>query len=280
MSKKTYSALLFIFILITSCVQNDSTDTASKTAVIEETSTQKREVPFEVSIDEVKDYVPDITVVIPHDKAFKEEMTFLGFSLNSLIDSLVADLENTDNLQATFVCTDGYKPSIPLSEVAKHEGYITYQKSREQLKVWADSIKERIPPYYVTWKTDTLNQDLINPYGVTSLRIEMIGFNYDKILPAKVKEDSLLSKGFKLYEKMCMKCHAINQEGGVLGPELNVPQNITEYRSKDFFFSFIKSPMSYRYNSKMPPIPLPDEKLGLIYDYLEAMKEFKVLEED
>lgn len=276
MLKKLHYPILFLVFVMAACVQNKTTDTDAANPTEEE----KREIPFEVQIDDVKHYAKDETVLIPHDKAFPDPMTFQGFSLNQVIDSLVVGLEDIESLQATFICTDGYKPSIPLSEVAQHEGYITYQQTTEQLKVWADSIKERIPPYYVTWKTDSLNKDLINPYGVTSVRIEAIGYNFDKVLPAKVEEDSLLSQGFKLYEKMCMKCHAINQEGGVLGPELNVPQNITEYRDKEFLFAFIKNPASYRYNSKMPMIPLSDEKLELIYQYLEAMKEFKILDKN
>ena len=276
MSKNFTYSLVFLFtLLLVACVPNETATIDSKSS--EFAAIKKREIPFEFSIDKVKYLSKDTTITIPFDKAFPEPMTFRGFPLKPIIEAF--KLEDIDNLQATFVCSDGYKPSIPLSEIAKQEGYITYQNTEEQLAIWADSIKANIPPYYLTWKTDSLNKDLINPYGVISLRIEAIGFNYEKIIPAKVEEDSLLSKGFSLYEKMCMKCHSINKEGGDLGPELNYPKNITEYQGKEFILAFVKSPQSFRYNSKMPPVPLSDEKLELIYDYLEVMKEYKI-EED
>ncbi|MEZ4886421.1 MAG: cytochrome c [Chitinophagales bacterium] len=272
MSKNLLYSITFLIVLFAACTQNQTVYTASK--AIEKTI-EKREIPFEVSIDEVKHYSKDTTVLIEFDNFFTEPITFRGFPLKPIIDSL--KLEGMDNLQLTFVCTDGYKPSIPLVNALHEEGYITHQ-GEEDLKAWPDSIRKRIPPYYVTWKTDEPNKDLINPYGVTSMRVELIGFNYDKLLPQKVKEDSLLSNGFKLYEKMCMKCHSVNKEGGDLGPELNYPQNITEYRSKEFMFAFIKNPQAFRYNSKMHSIPLSDEKLDLIYNYLEVMKGFKIAE--
>lgn len=269
--------LSFTCLLLTfSCVQNKT----AKESIPSKPTVEKRTVPFDIPLDDLRQYASDTTITFQHDKAFAEPVTFRGFSFNKVIEALA--LEETDRLQATIICTDGYKPSMPLLKIAEYEGYITYQQSKEELAIWADSIRERIPPYYLTWNTPQLEKDLMNPYGATTLRIEYIGYNYDKILPPMVKEDSLLTAGFHLYEKMCMKCHSINKEGGDLGPELNIPQNITEYRDKEFIHAFIKNPQTFRYNSKMHPIPLSDEKLDLIYNYLVAMKDAKVpvLEEE
>ena len=83
--------------------------------------------------------------------------------------------------------------------------------------------------------------------------------------------------GFELYKKNCMKCHSVNKVGGVMGPEMNVPKNITEYWQTKDIKAFVKNPYSYRYNSKMPPVVnLQDDELDLIVDYLTYMKAYKI----
>ena len=64
------------------------------------------------------------------------------------------------------------------------------------------------------------------------------------------------------------------------GPELNFPQNITEYREKAYMYEFISSPQSFRYNSKMSAVKLDEEEFDLLYNYLATMKEHKISMEE
>jgi hypothetical protein len=75
-------------------------------------------------------------------------------------------------------------------------------------------------------------QTLSWPYEVVA--IELVNFRAD------VSRDLFFGhggatqpwrKGFDLFRKECLKCHSLNLQGGDIGPELNVPQNITEYRA-------------------------------------------------
>ncbi|MFT4639418.1 MAG: cytochrome c2 [Verrucomicrobiales bacterium] len=61
-------------------------------------------------------------------------------------------------------------------------------------------------------------------------------------------------KGFDLFRKNCMVCHAIDGSGGTMGPELHSPRNVTEYWKEEMIPAFVKKPQSFRHNAKMPPM--------------------------
>lgn len=116
----------------------------------------------------------------------------------------------------------------------------------------------------------------MNPYGLVKIKIDFAKMNRQFSFPETIQADSLLSEGYQLFEATCGKCHSMNKEGGHVGPELNYPKNITEYRSKEFMKSFVNNPKSYRYNSIMPAMGFSDEQFDLVYNYLVAMKDYKI----
>ena len=61
-----------------------------------------------------------------------------------------------------------------------------------------------------------------------------------------------------------------------MGPEFNVPKNITEYWTRDNIVAFVQDPQSFRYNSQMYAIThLSEEELHGIVDYLTYMADKK-----
>ena len=51
-------------------------------------------------------------------------------------------------------------------------------------------------------------------------------------------------------------------KGGKMGPELNVPKNILEYRDREQLAAFIKNPQAFRFGSLMPPTALSETGSG------------------
>jgi mono/diheme cytochrome c family protein len=78
--------------------------------------------------------------------------------------------------------------------------------------------------------------------------------------------------GFSVFARECVRCHAVNREGGRVGPDLNVPQSVVEYRPEAQLRAYIRDPRSFRYGN-MPAHPhLRDAELDGLLAYFRAMR--------
>ena len=235
------------------------------------------DLPLELNIDDIISAGRDTQVTFNYDAVFKEPITFKGVALLDLLEANgVTALKQPDSIEVAFLCVDGYKPTISLAEILKNEAYITYQKTEEQLSVWPEELKDKAGPYYLSWQGVTADDKMPYPYGVYAIKVSMMEASEAAAFPDAILQDSLLMAGSTLFKEKCMKCHSVNRVGGNLGPEFNIPKNITEYRSKSFMYAFANSPQSFRYNSKMAPMALEEQEFNQIYAYLETMKGYKV----
>ena len=100
-------------------------------------------------------------------------------------------------------------------------------------------------PWYLIFEDAGVHDPVFQVIGIELVSSEL----YTSIRPA-IDENSY--QGFLLFKKHCLKCHSINLIGGTLGPELNTPQNILDYRDESQLRSFILNPQSFRARSSMP----------------------------
>ncbi len=131
-------------------------------------------------------------------------------------------------------------------------------------------------PFYLVWsKAEQTNLDSHpRPWQLDKIEIARFDTIYPHTSPGAA-EGTPAAKGYALFRDHCIKCHTINREGGHVGPDLNVPQNITEYRPEDQIRAYIKNPASFRYGN-MPAHPdLRDDDLDALVAYLRAMKDRK-----
>lgn len=131
-------------------------------------------------------------------------------------------------------------------------------------------------PWYLVWK-DAAQTDLTThprPWALASIAIEPFEAVFPLVVP-KTK-DAKVQQGFALFRRQCITCHAINQQGGRVGPELNVPMNVTEYRDEAFLRAWVRNPFAFRV-SVMPASPqLGEDELTALLAYLAAMKDAKI----
>ena len=131
-------------------------------------------------------------------------------------------------------------------------------------------------PFYLVWsKPEQTNLDSHpRPWELEKIEIAKFDTIYPHTSPGESASPAA-QRGYESFRDRCIKCHAINREGGHVGPDLNVPQNVTEYRPEDQIRAYIKNPASFRYGN-MPAHPdIKDDELDALIAYLRAMKDRK-----
>lgn len=128
-------------------------------------------------------------------------------------------------------------------------------------------------PAYLVWSgsAQTSLETHPRPWQLAAIEVARFEDVFPHTAPRGEPAGSPAWAGFAVFARECVRCHAINREGGRVGPELNVPQNITEYRPAEQIRAYIRNPLTFRYGA-MPPHPhLTDPELDGLLAYLRAM---------
>lgn len=132
-------------------------------------------------------------------------------------------------------------------------------------------------PFYLVWKgpgRDDLER-YPRPWALEQIEVVPSGTLYPHAEPKGAADDSAARRGHAIFSRECIHCHAINREGGRVGPELNVPQSIVEYRPREQVRAYIRDPLQFRYGA-MPAHPhLTDRELDDLIAYFDTMKLLK-----
>ncbi len=231
-------------------------------------------LPFTWELDQAS-LKGDTLITIESEFLFKKDKTYQAFPFQeNLATVLPADLDR-EGLEIVFRCVDGYGPSIPLTYLDSSAAYLAYRDPELATAntSWGDSLQQKFAPFYIVWeKNPVAGKNLPWAYGLYQIEINSFAAEYQYSIPT----DAQFAAGFELFQEKCMKCHAINQEGGRMAPEFNYPKNITEYWDKEDIWAFAKAPQSYRATSLMPAVTdLEREEFEQIYAYLEHIKSVK-----
>lgn len=226
-----------------------------------------------LTVDALRSKVKIQTVKI-EDPVYKATKEFDGFALDEVL-SQVSDGKDLDEI--VFTSIDGYSPNMNAAILKKHRAYLVFQEHNKPFdKVMQGKAKIDPGPFYVVWEEGPkMEHEAPWPYQV--VKIEAVDFKkkYPKIFPKNPTEAEL--KGFNNFKGLCLRCHSINLEGGDVGPELNIPKNVTEYWDAKHLREFIPHPSRFRAKSKMPDIPtLSDADVDHIVAYLKKMRTQKI----
>jgi mono/diheme cytochrome c family protein len=132
-------------------------------------------------------------------------------------------------------------------------------------------------PFYLIWSGSDQNDPHAFPWPYQLARIEVAAFGdaFPRTVPTGLPKSDSGWEGFAVFQRACAACHAINSQGGRIGPDLNVPMSIVEYRPIDQIKAYIRDPQATRYTS-MPAHPeLTNADLDALIEYFRAMSERK-----
>ena len=132
-------------------------------------------------------------------------------------------------------------------------------------------------PYYLVWPKKGLDKwQYPWPFQLVKISLRPASEYFGAAVPSG--KNNHVKKGFVLFSQYCIRCHSINLSGGKLGPELNVPKNITEYFEGEALSGFILKAPSYLPGTKMPVFEglINEGEMKNLLDYLKHMKSQKI----
>jgi mono/diheme cytochrome c family protein len=174
-----------------------------------------------------------------------------------------------------FHALDGYaKPASP-ARVGEDGAYLAFADADRPGGFAPLGRKGLDPgPAYLVW-TKPAQRDTHTypwPYQLDAIEVTDLKQRYPHTIPRDVSHDSAAWAGFGVFRGECIACHAINGEGGTIGPDLNVPQSIVEYRPIEQVKQYIRNPARFRYGNMPSHEYLTDRDLDALIAYFQVMK--------
>ena len=175
---------------------------------------------------------------------------------------------------------DGYTRATDGAVLAEPGGYLAFADA-DRADGGFDPIDYRQAnpaPFYLIWQ-GAGEKDVVRypwPYQLAEVEVVRVEQRFPRAVPKAAAPGSLARRGFDVFRRSCLQCHAVNGEGGRVGPELNVPQSVVEYRPEAQLRAFIRDPQQFRY-TQMPANPhLTEGDLDALLAYFRHMSAHKL----
>ena len=174
-----------------------------------------------------------------------------------------------------FRASDGYAKPVTAARALEPGGWLAFADA-DRDGGFAPFGRQQIDPgpFYVVWNGP--GQDDAHawpwPYKLAEIVVTDVTRRWPRVVPRGVAVDSAAWRGFTIFRTECIACHAVNGDGGTVGPELNVPRSIVEYRPVQQVKAYVSDPATFRYGN-MPANPhLTPADLDALVAYFEVMK--------
>ncbi|TXD34917.1 cytochrome c [Lujinxingia vulgaris] len=213
------------------------------------------------------------------DPYYEKTKTFRAVPLLPLLQEAFgmtsAELERQDFVLEAI---DGYAAPVTGARLSEPGAYLAFQ-DMEYSPRWETIGPGQVDPapLYLIW-TEEHQRDTATyprPWQLRRIIITSPESSRELSAPLGLDKGHEAWAGYELFQARCVQCHAINRSGGRVGPELNLPMNITEYREREQTLRFIQNAQAFRY-SQMPAFDdLSQAQLDSLWSYLEAMRDRK-----
>ncbi len=214
------------------------------------------------------------------DPSYNQTKSYRGFGFKQLLATAGFPALNGDDT-LVLTASDGYAPTLSAQLLAKQQPMLVFAEADKPdfsftpLQQGKGMLSPA--PFYLVWPgAGKAAEQYAWPYQLVKIELIRFADRYAQVIPVNTAS-AQVQQGFALFKQNCLKCHSINLQGGVLGPELNAPKNVTEYWQTHDLKAFIRDPESYRYQSKMPAFRhFSDADIDALLAYLQQMKQQKI----
>jgi mono/diheme cytochrome c family protein len=209
------------------------------------------------------------------DPYYAKKKRFRGFPLRRVLALGFAGETALGEREFIFRAKDGYAAYFRGALATEEGAYVAFEDA--DVPGWEPiGPKAANPaPFYLVWSKAEQADLESHPRPWQLSQIEILRFEAAYPHTAPKEGDAQSQHGYTLFREQCFRCHAINREGGRVGPELNVPRNILEYRPEADVRAYIRNPLQYRYGN-MPAHPgLTAADMDALIAYLRQMGALK-----
>jgi mono/diheme cytochrome c family protein len=190
------------------------------------------------------------------------ETSFQGLPFEAVLDSVYGPSWREEE-ELLFTCSDGYQPTLPVQRLLDHRAWLAFDRPGDQgfsIQKFESGKRRRVElaPFYLVWENLAdaevrRDGDYGWPYQLVAIDLIRAQDRYPEMTPKREVSADVLA-GFSAFRVHCSRCHAINGEGGAIGPELNTPTSPTEYRSAEWLHNWIDDPAAIQPETRMPKI--------------------------
>ena len=206
-----------------------------------------------VSLEEMKRSLKQYKITLD-DPYYSKEKHYMAFKLTDFLNFAYGNEWNSgDFTDIVYKAYDGYESVSTISILKQEGGYLVFRDLDYQDWEPISFTKAYPGPFYIIWtgKNQAAKNSFPWPWRLASVNLVTFTEQFPKIVPKVANKNSSNYKGYELFKKRCVRCHSINKQGGKMGPDLNAPKNILEYRQVDYIKDYIKDPSKYRF-TQMP----------------------------
>lgn len=224
-----------------------------------------------LSLPELKKKVPVSSVTL-YDSRYGKTKSYRCLPMEALMAAAFGEhWQSLPQTEAVIKAKDGYASVTSAARLGEAGGCLAFEDI--EVPGWEPVGRKKADPgpFYLIWTDEhqTTANEYPWPYQVASIELLKFEERYDKV--AAFGATASVERGFKIFKGQCLRCHAMNQQGGRIGPDLNAPRGITDYRDKKTLLEFIRAPSAFRHSEMPDHAHLSDSDLEDLYEYLAHM---------